>query len=45
MPVDDILLHTEEKMQKSAEAVVTEFAGFELIFGLKFHSKHIMFTI
>ena len=27
MPVDDILLHTEEKMQKSAEAVVTEFAG------------------
>ena len=27
MPVDEILLHTEEKMQKSAEAVVTEFAG------------------
>ena len=27
MPVDEILLHTEEKMLKSEEAVVTEFAG------------------
>jgi ribosome recycling factor len=27
MPVDDVLLHTEEKMQKSEESVVSEFAG------------------
>ena len=27
MPVDDILLNTEEKMQKSEEVVVAELAG------------------